>query len=43
MAHHGFVEPEESKKGLKSHMPAVDAPFEWRDDPQDQRDQQEQS
>ncbi|WP_018657396.1 hypothetical protein [Actinomadura flavalba] len=39
MAHHGFVEPEEPQQGLKSHTPAVDAPFEWRDDSADERDE----
>ncbi|MBB4913645.1 hypothetical protein FHS44_000717 [Streptosporangium saharense] len=32
MAHHGFDEPEGTESCLKSHTPAVDAPFEWRED-----------
>ncbi|WP_267133101.1 MULTISPECIES: hypothetical protein [Streptomyces] len=36
MAHHGFEEPEEQQAGLKSHTPAVDAPFEWRADVEDE-------
>ncbi len=31
MAHTGWAEPEE-RQALKSHTPAVDAPFEWRED-----------
>ncbi|MEV6394585.1 hypothetical protein AB0M39_07335 [Streptomyces sp. NPDC051907] len=37
MAHHGWAEPEEPQKGLKSHTPAVDAPFEWREDVEDEQ------
>ncbi len=32
MAHHGFAEPEGPQDCLKSHTPAVDSPFEWRQD-----------
>jgi hypothetical protein len=35
MAHHGFAEPEDSEKILKPHTPAVEAPFEWREDSAD--------
>ncbi|WP_267900430.1 hypothetical protein [Actinomadura spongiicola] len=43
MAHHGFAEPEEPQKGLKSHTPAVDAPFEWREDAADREAEQTES
>ncbi|MBB4699363.1 hypothetical protein BJ982_000907 [Sphaerisporangium siamense] len=32
MAHHGFVEPEDPQSGVRSHTPAVDSPFEWREE-----------
>ncbi|WP_302060987.1 hypothetical protein [Streptomyces sp. A3M-1-3] len=38
MAHAGWQEPEEPQSGcLKSHTPAVDAPFEWREDVEDEQ------
>ncbi len=37
MAHHGFAQPQEQQTGLKSHTPAVDAPFEWREDAETER------
>lgn len=39
MAHDGWAEREEPRPGcLKSHTPAVDAPFEWREDVEDSDD-----
>jgi hypothetical protein len=35
MAHHGFAEAPETIK-VKSATPAVDAPFEWREDDEDE-------
>jgi len=32
MAHPGFAEPDDLQSCVKSHTPAVDAPFEWRED-----------
>jgi hypothetical protein len=32
MRHIGFAEPDDPQSRVKSHTPAVDAPFEWRED-----------
>lgn len=36
---HGFAEPDEPLGGIKTHTPAVDAPFEWREDDEGEQDQ----